>query len=349
MRYSLLITLISWVFFNSISFAQHNILKDTLAEKILIYQLPNGGWPKQLQDKSVVNYDLEINRDLLGKIKSTTNQSATLDNKATSREMRTLIKVYKETQNIRYLKAVERGIDYLLDAQYSNGGFPQYYPDTSLYRSEITFNDDAMIHALQILNDIATSSNDFDLVNNRYISQAQAAVERGVAIILRLQVKQDNLPTIWAAQYNSKTLAPAKARSFEPAALSTSESVGVVRFLMKQKNPSPEVSTAIHSAIKWFKQYKIVGYRFDHEINPETNKSVRQLIADSTGTVWARFYDLKSNKPIYGDRNSLVTSNFEDLSEERKNGYAWFGNWPEKLIKDEYSKWLKKNNLHNLN
>jgi len=39
-------------------------LKDTLAEKMLVYQLPNGGWGKQLEDKSVVNYNLPVDKNL---------------------------------------------------------------------------------------------------------------------------------------------------------------------------------------------------------------------------------------------------------------------------------------------
>lgn len=95
-----------------------------------------------------------------------------------------------------------------------------------------------MINALQILHDIATSNNDFELVDKTYIPKAQSAVERGIAIILQLQVKQDSLLTIWSAQYDPESLLPAQARSFEPAALSTSESVGIVRFLMAQKSNS---------------------------------------------------------------------------------------------------------------
>ncbi|MEN5195259.1 pectate lyase [Sphingobacterium faecium] len=349
MRYSFLTTVMLWLFSNLLCFAQPNEIKDPMAEKMLIYQLKNGGWPKQLKDKSVVNYDLEISKSLLTRIKSTTIESATIDNKATTREITTLIKAYKKTKNITYLQAAERGIDYLLEAQYSHGGFPQYYPNTSLYRSQITFNDDAMINALQILHDIATANNDFELVDRSYIPKAQSAVERGIAIILQLQVKQDSLLTIWSAQYDPESLLPAQARSFEPAALSTSESVGIVRFLMAQKNPSPAIITAIHAAIKWFEQHQIAGYRFDHEIDPKTKRSIRHLIADTSSTVWARFYDLESNKPIYGDRGNLITSNFEDLSEERKNGYAWFGNWPEKLLQKDYPKWLKRNNVVNPN
>ena len=75
------------------------VKKDTLAEKILLYQLPIGGWGKQLNDKSVVNYNLTIDKNLLKKIKETGDDHATIDNNATSREINGLIKAYNETKN----------------------------------------------------------------------------------------------------------------------------------------------------------------------------------------------------------------------------------------------------------
>ncbi|RZL19140.1 MAG: pectate lyase, partial [Pedobacter sp.] len=57
---------------------------DSTADKMLVYQLANGGWPKQLEDKSVVNYGATLTDDLLSKIKATTVLHATFDNKATS-------------------------------------------------------------------------------------------------------------------------------------------------------------------------------------------------------------------------------------------------------------------------
>ena len=87
---------------------------DSTAEKMLVYQLGNGGWPKQLGDKSVVNYDAALTPGLLAKIKSTGDKHATFDNKATSREVVYLVKAYKKTQNKAYLNAAEKGIDYIL-------------------------------------------------------------------------------------------------------------------------------------------------------------------------------------------------------------------------------------------
>jgi hypothetical protein len=54
---------------------------------MLIYQLPIGGWGKQLEDKSVVNYNLPLSKELLRKIKATGDDHATIDNNATSRRL----------------------------------------------------------------------------------------------------------------------------------------------------------------------------------------------------------------------------------------------------------------------
>lgn len=312
---------------------------DSIADKMLIYQLSNGGWPKQLEDKSVVNYDLDLTPQLKEKIKATTELHATFDNRATSREITYLVKAYKKNQNKAYLKAAEKGLDYVLSAQYVNGGWPQYYPDKALYRSEITYNDDAMINLLNILQDIVNQSNDFEAVNSTYIPKAEKAVKKGIDCILKTQVKQNGNLTIWAAQYDKDSMLPAKARAFEPASLSTSESASIVRFLMRLKNPSTEVKNAIAGAMKWFTDHKITGYRFDRE------KTSSGLIADNSGVVWARFYDLTKNIPIFGDRDNTIKLKLEDLSPERRNGYAWYGNWAQKLIEKEYPKWLVTNGL----
>jgi PelA/Pel-15E family pectate lyase len=310
---------------------------DSTAEKMLVYQLGNGGWPKQLEDKSVVNYGATLTPELLAKIKATKDLHATFDNRATSREVVYLIQAYKKKQNKAYLTAAEKGLDYILAAQYANGGWPQYYPDKTLYRSEITYNDDAMINVLNILQDIVTQKNDFEVVNPTYIKKAEKAIVKGIDCIIKTQVKQNGVLTIWAAQYDKDSMLPAKARAFEPASLSTSESAGIVRFLMRLKNPSPEVKSAVAAAVKWFYTYKIAGYRFDR------NKNISALVADNTSMAWARFYDIEKNTPIFGDRDNTIKTKLEELSPERRNGYAWYGNWGQKLIEKEYPKWLSTN------
>lgn len=318
------------------------VKKDTLAEKILLYQLPIGGWGKQLEDKSVVNYSLPVDKNLLRKIKSTGDDHATIDNNATSREISALIKAYYETKNADYLKAAERGIRYLLTMQYENGGFPQYYPNKSLYRKQITYNDNAMINALNILYNVAEGKNEFNAVDEKIKEKAKNAVKKGIECILKTQVLQKGNPTIWADQYDEMTLQPDKARAFEPISLATAESVGIVRFLMTQP-VTPEIEKSVKSAVKWFRDNDIEGYSYD--VAKQNGKTVRVLAEDKSSVIWARFYDIHDNRPLFGDRDGSVKYNYNEVSEERRNGYSWFGDFAKKLLDKEYPKWLYKNQL----
>ncbi|MBB6329949.1 PelA/Pel-15E family pectate lyase [Chryseobacterium sediminis] len=317
-------------------------IKDTLAEKMLVYQLPIGGWSKQLDDKSVVNYNLPLDKDLLKKIKATGDDHATIDNNATSREINALIKAYSTTKNPEYLKSAEKGISYLLLMQYKNGGFPQYYPNSGLYRKQVTYNDNAMINALTVLYNVAEGKNDFDAVDSKLKEKSKIAVQKGIECILKTQVLQKGTPTIWGDQYNEITLQPDKARAFEPISLATGESVGIIRFLMLQP-VTPEVEKSIKSAVKWFKQNKIEGYSYN--VSKVNGKAVRTLAEDKNSVIWARFYDINSNKPLFGDRDGSVKYNYNEVSEERRNGYSWFGDFADKLINKEYPKWLEKNKI----
>ena len=145
---------------------------------------------------------------------------ATMDNNATMREIRYLVKAYKKTNNRNYLNAVEKGIRYYLIAQNAAGGWPQFYPDSALYRSQITYNDDAMTNVLNILLDIVEAKNDLDIVNPLFIAQSAEAVRRGILCILATQIKVNGKLTAWCAQYNKKTLEPEMARKFELVSIS---------------------------------------------------------------------------------------------------------------------------------
>ncbi len=329
---------------SSAALAQHAD-KDELAEKMLVYQLANGGWPKQLVDKKAIDYSLPLTAALREKIQATDEQYACLDNGATSREIRALVKAFHKTGNDAYRRAAERGINYLLAAQYENGGFPQYYPNRMLYRAQVTFNDNAMINALLVLDAVAKQQDGFALFqDSALLNRATAAVEKGVACILRVQVRQGDRLSIWAAQYDEQTLLPAQARKFEPVSLSSAESVAIIRFLMAQPY-TKAVEQAVDAAVAWLSSHDIRGYRFD-KVRDANGKVTRDLVADENGLLWSRFYAIENSKPLFADRDNRVSYVFSEISEERRNGYAWFGNWPQALIEREYPDWKKRKTEH---
>ncbi|MEI9956535.1 MAG: pectate lyase [Ferruginibacter sp.] len=313
---------------------------------MLLYQRKNGGWPKHFQGNKNVDYKRELTEAELKELKDGYDASidATIDNEATTKEIKYLVKAYKIYKVDAYLKAAENGIGYLLKAQYANGGWPQYYPDFSLYRSQITYNDNAMVNVLNVLQDVARGKNDFDVIDKMYVPLCNVAIAKGVDCILKTQVKQNGVLTVWCAQYNAKTLQPKMARKFELASLSGSESVGIVRFLMQQQNPSKEIIDAIKAAVQWFEKVKIVGYSFV-EIKAPNEKSGRDkvLVKDDANTgMWARFYDLQTNEPFFTGRDSQPKKTIAEVENERRIGYAWYGIWPQKLIEKEYPEWLMK-------
>ena len=244
---------------------------------MLLYQSPHGAWPK--------NTDLTkpATPEALARIHGS-GEANTIDNGATTLPMQFLALMVHATNQPRYRAAFERGMDYLLAAQYPNGGFPQFFPLREGYYSRITFNDNATINALTVLRDAAAGRRRTRLSTSARRASARAAVDRGVDIILRTQVKQDGRLTAWCAQHDEKTLAPAWGRAYEPPSLSGSESAGIVRFLMAIERPAPAVTAAIDAAIAWFRSVAIRGTRVEEFAGPDGRKD-RRVVADPGGAV----------------------------------------------------------------
>ena len=319
--------------------------KYIVADNMVIYQHADGGWPKHIADRNI-DYTVWLNKKQQSSARkdAATAGDATIDNNATTREIRFLLKAYNSTHNQVYLAAAENGIRYLYRAQYSNGGWPQFYPDRSLYRAEITFNDNAMINVLNLLLDLKLGINDLGVVSNELRSKAGDAIDRGINIILKTQLTWKGKPAVWCQQYDETRLTPAKARAYELPAFTAGESVGIITFLMRLKNPSPEIKAAINNAVAWLEATKINGYKFvdvpDASAGGGKNKI---LVKDPASVIWARYYDLDTNEPFFCGRDGIKKKSVMEIEPERRNGYAWYGNWAEKLITKDYPEWVTAN------
>jgi len=328
------------------SIATSNI--DSVAENMLLYQRANGGWPKHFQGDKKVDYKriLTANEKKQLAANYTSGIDATIDNEATTKEIKYLVKTFKKTNNAAYKAAAQKGIDYLLKAQYANGGWPQYYPDASSYRSQVTYNDNAMVNVLTVLWDVVDGKNDFDIIDAGYKPRCSTAVQQGIRCILKTQLKQNGQLTAWCAQYDAKTLQPAQARKFEPVSISGSESVGIVRLLMRVKDPGKDIVDAITGAVQWFEKVKIVGYDFVSVAAPSEPGGRDMILQPKAGSVlWTRFYDIDTNEPIFMGRESIRKKNLSEIENERRTGYAWYGTWPAKLLSVEYPAWKAKHHI----
>lgn len=290
-------------------------------ENILSWQTEYGDWPK--------NLNTTTNPKPLSESK---NSAGTFDNGATCGELRLLARAFRITGNELYGKAFLRGFDHILKAQYANGGWPQYYPLSKNYHRHITFNDNTMIGVLEFLRDTGNKE-DFVFLDQNRRDSANVAVERGVGCIVKCQVIVNGVPTVWCAQHDAETLAPTQARSYEHPSLSGAESSGILRFLMIMDNPSPEVIRAVNAGAAWFESAKIEGYRY------QRSKTGPALIKDpSAASMWARFYDINANRPVFSDRDGVVKFDLDEIGGERRGGYTWYGNWGANALKS-YAKW----------
>ena len=307
--------------------------QDAVADNMLLYQRAIGGWPKHIGEQKI-DYSQALSAAAKAGLTDDKNRNdATIDNNATTREIRYLVKAFKQTDNKAYLAAAENGISYLLKMQYANGGFPQFYPDTSFYRSEITYNDNAMINALSVLWDVAHRKNGFEVVGDRLVLPSEKAVYKGISCILKTQIKRNGKLTAWCAQYDRNTLRPAKARSFELVSLSGDETVGIVEFLMRIDHPSEAIIQSITAAVRWLESSKIDGYGFVDVTDPsQPNGWDRIVRADASSTIWARFYDIDTNRPFFCGRDGAKKWSVSEIENERRTGYGWYGNWPKELL-----------------
>jgi hypothetical protein len=54
--------------------------------------------------------------------------------------------------------------------------------------------------------------------------------------------------------------------------------------------------------------------------------------------IWARFYEMGTDRPIFADRDKSIHDNVEELSRERRMGYNWYGSVPQEAL-DRYAQW----------
>jgi PelA/Pel-15E family pectate lyase len=318
---------------------------DTIAEKMLLFQRAIGGWPKAVNELKL-DYQKPISAiEAKAALADSMHRDATFDNEATSREIKYLMAAYTKTNNPKYLAAVEKGIAYCLRAQNAKGGWPQYFPDASLYRAQITYNDNAMVNVLNILGDIVDGKNGFDKINPVFKPAAEMAIKKAIDCIVNTQIKVNGKLTAWCTQYNPITLVPEMARKFELPSISANESVAIVRFLMRQKQPSIAVKQAVNAAVEWFQTVRVNGFRYQDVSAPDQPKGKdRVLVADANASVWARFYEIETNRPMFSGRDSEKKYDVKEIEWERRTGYAWYGVWPENLLTKDYPKWKTMNN-----
>ena len=240
-----------------------------IADAVLSFQAPRGDWPKNV-DTAAAPYAGRPD-DLAG----------TFDNGATTPELRYLARMAASTGEDRYARAFLKGLDHVLEAQYDNGGWPQFYPPPDRgYHRHITFNDGAMARLMYLVRDVAEDDTAYGFVDPPRRRRCRAAWDKGVECILNCQVRANGTLTVWCAQHDEKTLEPRPARAFEKASLSGCESVELVRILMSVKSPTSRIVEAIDAAKAYFDAVKLTGIRVEDRPQPGTPHGFDQVIVE---------------------------------------------------------------------
>ncbi len=199
-------------------------------------------------------------------------------------------------------ESVEYALEALLKAQYPNGAWPQRFsapPDPDKfpiqpasyptewpksypkkdYTTYYTFNDATMTDMIDIMFMAAEIYKD-----TRFFE----AAKRGGDFMILAQMPEPQPG--WAQQYNAN-MHPAWARKFEPAAITGGESQGVMSVLMQVyvRTGDAKYLAPIPRALEYYKSSVLENGQL------------------------ARFYELKTNKPLYFTMEYEVTYSDADM------------------------------------
>ena len=316
-----------------------------IGDNILLYQKDNGGWPKNYDMLAILTSE---QKDSIARSKNVLN--TTFDNSTTYSHVSALANIYYFTKLERFKDAAIKGIDFMLSAQYKNGGWPQYYPLENNYSKEITFNDNAMTGVMWVLKDIKDNKKEYAFVDEKRKKKAAAAFEKGLDCILKTQINDAGKPTAWCQQYNEVTLEPAWARAFEPPSICNAESCDIVILLMSFEKPSQKIIDAVENAVAWFNESKILNTKVRTIAAPPVeykyrfSKTDRVVVNDpSAPPIWTRYYELKTHRPLFCNRDSKVVYSLAEVDRERRDGYGWYTYEPQKVL-DAYKGWKARVN-----
>jgi PelA/Pel-15E family pectate lyase len=315
-----------------------------IAENILLYQKNNGGWPKNYDMLAVLT---PIQKEIILKSKDDFSVT-TFDNDATHSHVEFLANAYAVTKDKKFKEACLKGINFILNAQYPNGGWPQFYPDSTGYRKYITFNDNIVTGIMNVLHRVIQNDPVYSFIDPSLKERVRSVFDKGIQCILKCQIVENGKMSVWCQQHDNMDFHPRDARKFEPAAICNGESSDIIFLLMNIDNPDKYVINSIQNAVKWFDESKILGIRvkvidapFVKYYYHATDKD-KIVVKDPTAPpIWTRYYELGSHRPLFCNRDSKPVYSLAEVDRERRTGYRWYVYDPQKVL-DKYPEWQKK-------
>ncbi|MDC0055705.1 pectate lyase [Deltaproteobacteria bacterium] len=294
---------------------------------ITTWQLEHGGWEKWSHDEYQHPWDGKQQRTFYTAKNGT--DLGSLADLATTAEIRLLSWLYinsTDDYNRSIFKdSVRRGVDFVLNAQHSSGGWPQVYPDRDCngcnYTALMTYNDYVIASSFLLLWEIRDNKAPFnsDILMDLDNQRLQNAVENGLEFILKSQIIVNGTRTIWGQQHDPFTYESLPARAFELACKTSAESVPITAILLNWEERTEEVKNASWSAVIWFQEQMILNQYFS------TNDG--NFIFMEGKMMWYRYYNVSDDQFFMAGRDGVKVYQIEDLTMERRTGYSWGGDW----------------------
>ncbi|GAA5172213.1 pectate lyase [Viridibacterium curvum] len=333
------------------------------ADIMLTWQTAEGGFYKHLTDfkntASKSKTELYVTAWTTGSKSSSWlgvngESLGTIDNDATTSELFFLADVYKRSGDTKYRDAARKTLDFLLTMQYASGGFPQVYPARSAdtpYSNYVTYNDDAMTRVMLVLEQVAKKVapvDSADLFTSDQYAKLSSAIDKGVDYILKSQIVQGGVKTVWCAQHDPVNYAALGGRAYEWPSKSGKESVGVVGYLMSRPQTT-EIKAAVQSALAWFRSSAVqaVDKAYVNRASGSTDITYNPIQTQAGSVMWYRFYDLDKDTPFFSGRTpngsdcttpapfTTCTGKQYDImaiEAERRYGYSWGGAYAATLL-----------------
>jgi PelA/Pel-15E family pectate lyase len=264
-------------------------------------QLRSGGWDYSIEfDPNLrKRYAYRVDAD-----KADARNVTTLDDNTTQSALRLLMRVDRalQFQDPKIHEAAGYALASLLKAQYPNGAWPQRfdrfpdpkdfpvkkaaYPESwprthpgRNYQGYYTFNDSTISDLIDTLLEAAQVYGE---------AKYHKAAEKAGDFILLAQMPEPQ--PAWAQQYD-RDMHPAWARRFEPPAVTGGESQRVLRTLLRlyRETGDQKYLEPLPRAIAYFRRSRLPDNRL------------------------ARFYELKTNKPLYFTKDYQLTYSDADV------------------------------------
>ncbi|MGA8204439.1 MAG: pectate lyase [Woeseiaceae bacterium] len=277
-----------------------------VADGLIAAQHPTGGW-NYLHDFAG---EASVRRwyDTIGKNGWRLEEfhhyygNATFDDAGTADATQFLLRVYLEKREQRFEAPLGRAVNFMLDSQYDNGGWPQRFPFVDDmpalhghpdYTRLITFNDDVGAENIKTLLMVWQTLGD---------ERALAAIRRAMGVFSMTQ--QPAPQAGWGLQHHVDDLSPAGARSYEPEALVTHTTASNVRLMLDFCEWTGEKAflERIPEALDWLESVRL----------PAGEVRI-------PGREYPTFIEIGSNRAIYNHRRGSNVVNgeyYQDYSPE---------------------------------